>query len=149
VTCTKRKRSEEEQDKDMAIQLIHFMKKPRINRSLVLYSERLVGQLTVLQGIRMKASSMTWCYMRFIKRFFTECGWSHAVPCEALIRKELIKYEIPYQSGYVDHPDKTKEHIGWVHIQIDEFWNTITKLAKLRYSAGQLLLYGPIKIMMN
>jgi hypothetical protein len=140
---TTQNRDEEEQEEDMAVQLGHFLDTDKMKRIIIMasrYTKRYIGQLSVKDGIILKASGMTWSHMRYFRSFFNGIvGWTHVLPAEYLIRNELKKYEIKYESGYVDCPHIDQPKVPYIHIQVEEIWKVIKLWAHRRYNAGQLL----------
>lgn len=101
-----------------------------------------IGELTVIDGVVLKASGMTWSNMRYVRSFFKhQAKWKRILPSEKKIKDKMKQYEIPYETGYIDNPLIDKPKIPYIHIQIPHLWDTITSLATQRYHSGQLLVW--------
>ena len=92
-----------------------------------------------MDGVTLKASGMTWSTMRWLRTFLNKAGWPHALPTEQRIKNKLECYDIPYETGQFNTPFVDYDQLNYIHIQINELWNTITTWAKQRYRAGQLV----------
>lgn len=100
------------------------------------------GGLTVIDGVVLKASGMTWSNMRYVRTFFNhQAKWKRILPSEKKIKDKIKQYAIPYETGFIDNPLIDKPKITYIHIQIPHWWNTITTLATQRYHSGQLLVW--------
>ena len=100
------------------------------------------GELTVIDGMVLKASGMTFSNMRYLRTFFHhQVKWKGILPSEKKIKDNMKQYAIPYETGYIDNPLIDKPKITYIHIQIPHLWITITSLATQRYHAGQLLVW--------
>jgi hypothetical protein len=99
VISSKPKRARAQQEDDVVHQMAQWIKKPRTLRLLrtacSISSVRFVGQLTVVAGVVLKASGMTWSHMRFFRSFFNKLAhWNGILPSEPRIREKIAPYEL-------------------------------------------------------